>query len=121
MKRLHIRFCSPANPEAMLGFMLIRRGHYKFAEKHLRKACEIVPSSPHLLANLCSCLALQGKRAEAIEKCSMAIECAQDDSMLSQLKQYKKNLESDAYEGPNRIVEIDSKTGQIVRAASVDL
>jgi hypothetical protein len=51
----------------------------------------------------------------------MEIECAHDDYLLSQLKQYKKNLESDAYEGPNRIVEIDSKTGQIVRAASVDL
>lgn len=113
LNRLHMRFCNPAQPEETLGFMLIRRGHYKFAEKHLRKACETVPASPHLLANLCGCLALQGKRAEAIEKCEMAIQCAGDESTLARLRQQKKDLESDAYEGPKGIVEIDAVTGQI--------
>jgi len=110
-----MRFCNPAQPEKTLGFMLIRQGHYKFAEKHLQKASKILPTSPDLLANLCGCLALQGKRAEAIKKCEMAIQCACDDSMLSQLRQYKKYLESDSYEGPKRIVEIDPKPGQIVK------
>jgi Flp pilus assembly protein TadD len=115
INRLHMRFCNPAQPEETLGFMLIRQGHYKFAEKHLRKACETLPVSPYLLANLCGCLALQGKRKEAIEKCEMAIQCANNESMLAQLRQQKKDLESDAYEGPKRIVEIDAKTGQMVK------
>jgi hypothetical protein len=106
LKKFDMQIFSPSQPGARLGIMLIERGHFRFAEKHLRDACAALPNSPQLLANLCCCLALQGKRAEAIEKCEMAICCAKNESMLAQLRQQKNNLQSDAYKGVKRIVYV---------------
>jgi tetratricopeptide (TPR) repeat protein len=119
LKELHMRLCSPAQPWARLGIMLIERGHYRFAEKHLRKACDVLPDSPYLWANLCSCLALQNKRTEAIEKCDIAIRFAHDESLLAQLTQYKKNLESADYTEPKRIVHVGPGTNKIWRIRPV--
>jgi len=107
LKKLHIRICSPAQPESTLGEMLIKRGHYKFAEKHLQKACEVLPDSARVLTNLSGCLAFQGKRVEAIEKCEMAIRCARDESVLRQLKQQKSNLEREPFVKLKRTVWFD--------------
>jgi hypothetical protein len=79
----------------------------------------VLPDSPYLWANLCSCLALQNKRTEAIEKCDIAIQFAHDESLLAQLTQYKKNLESADYTEPKRIVDVGPGTNKIWRIRPV--
>jgi tetratricopeptide (TPR) repeat protein len=114
LSKIHQRIASPAQPYQTLGIMLIERGHYRFAEKHLQTACNRLPNIPENLANLSSCLALQNKRIEAIEKITMAINCARDERLLKQLKWAKGELESQEYSGPKQIVKLD-RNADIVR------
>jgi len=104
LRRLHQAICSPDQPEASLGRMLVEHGHLKFAEKHLRTACSISPNSVNHFVNLASCLALQHKKAEAITACDKAIELAPNDLRLLQ---YRKMIENE--EVGTNIVKIDNR------------
>ncbi|HLX73039.1 MAG TPA: tetratricopeptide repeat protein [Verrucomicrobiae bacterium] len=107
-RNVQMKILSPAQPETSLGYKLIKAGHFELAEMHLRKACEILPDSPTLLTNLATAVALQGKKNEALEICDQAIQFARDETMLSQLQQYRIALETDTPFGRKRIVEVPS-------------
>ena len=100
---VHLKLCPPDAPEAALAETLLQQGHYRFAEKHLRRACEVLPNSPWLLANLSTCLSIQGKKSEAIEICDRAIRLASREPLLSQLKRHRITIASNE---PKRIVTV---------------
>jgi tetratricopeptide (TPR) repeat protein len=104
LMRLHLKVCSPAQPEDTLALTLIKRGHYRIAEAHLRAACKTLPHSAHLLANLASCLALQGKKSDALQTCEQALQVTSDKRLIAELQQYRMHLERNDLSKPQRFV-----------------
>lgn len=72
-RTIQFKFIPPFEPELSIGYSLIEKKHFAAAEKLFRRACAIVPEWSETHSNLAICLAMQGKKKEAIESIDRAI------------------------------------------------
>jgi tetratricopeptide (TPR) repeat protein len=77
-----LKYLPPDEPEFTLGNMFVEKGNYKAAEEQFRLSCKILPNKVESHANLAACLALQGRKDEALVECDRAIKLNPEDEML---------------------------------------
>ncbi len=106
IRHLQLRFIPPDEPEFTLGNMQINKGRYEAAEQKFRLSCSIVPNKAGSHLNLALCLALQGRKNEALSECDKAIKLEPKD------RRFQHSREQIAAGNMKRIVD---QHGNIIR------
>jgi len=91
LKKLQLNFLPPFEPEFSLGYSLLEEKHLPAAEKLFCRACAVVPEWGQTHSNLALCLAMQGKKMEAIESINRAIELDPKNEAYTWNKEQIKN------------------------------
>lgn len=73
LRDIQLKLTPPFEPEFSIGCSLIEKKHFTAAEKLFRRSCAAVPEWSETHSNLALCLAMQGKKKEAIESIDRAI------------------------------------------------
>ena len=106
VRYLQLRFLPPDEPEFTLGYKLIAKGNYEAAEQKFRLSCNIIPNKAQSHANLALCLALQGRKDEALTEYDKCIQLKPKDEF------YKFSREQVA---AGKIKRILDRRGNVVR------